>query len=106
MKKTFLLISILLLSLAFNSCEKDDDPISIVGTVWFGTGNDSEEIVTFNNKTELKWSGGEMGTGIILTYTFDGSNGNMDNGSNNFNFSINGKSLIIYNGDESTFIKQ
>ena len=106
MKRMLLSIILITLSFSFNSCENDDETQSLVGTVWFGTGNDSEEIVTFNNESQLRWSGGEMGTGILLTYTFDGENGNMDNGSNNFDFSINGKSLIIYNGDESTFIKQ
>ncbi len=94
------------LTFSFYSCSKDDDENGLVGTVWFGTGNDSEEIVIFNSETELKWSGGELGTGIIMTYTFNAPNGNMKSNDDNFDFTINGKSLIIYNGDESTYIKQ
>lgn len=106
MKRILLSIILITLSISFNSCEDDDETQSLVGTVWFGTGNDSEEIVTFNSDSQLRWSGGEMGTGILLSYTFDGENGNMGDDSDNFDFTISGKSLIIYNGDQSTFIKQ
>ncbi len=57
------------------------------------------------SETEIRW-GGEVNSGSSLSYTFDGTNGVMKDSQDEFNFKIVGSTLIVYNGDESTFIKQ